>query len=435
MECMADGPPSAPALAKPRGGAFSGATLVIVATGLVGITGYVITWLVPRVIGVEAYATFAVFWSFTFLLTAALSGAQQEVTRATHALPAGTSAARRGPALFAAVAAALVFVVIVASSPLWMGATFADEGFSLVLPLAVSATAYVAVAVLVGTLYGLEFWGAIFCMIVIDGFLRLALIGIVLAFSHDPVLLGWAVAIPFPVTPIVVWIAVRSRVRGRTELDVGYRRLSWNAARTVTASAAMGLMVSGFPLLLGVTSAGEAKATFGLVVLAATLTRAPLIVVGMALQSYLIVFFRNHASSFWRSLLLLESFVLVVGAVLAALGWWLGPPVFELLFPGQAAPQSWFIAVLVASSALVGALCVTAPAVLSRARHSVFTAGWVVAALATIGFLILPIPFLERTVLALLFGPVCGLLVHTVYLIAAARRPEPETGTPKVRVD
>ena len=63
----------------------SGFILIVAATGIVGIAGYVITWLVPAVIGVAPYAVFAVFWSFIFLVAAALSGIQQEVTRATHA--------------------------------------------------------------------------------------------------------------------------------------------------------------------------------------------------------------------------------------------------------------------------------------------------------------------------------------------------------------
>jgi hypothetical protein len=146
----------------------------------------------------------------------------------------------------------------------------------------------------------------------------------------------------------------------------------------------------------------------------------------MALQSYLIVLFRNHAQTFWQTFFLLESVVVAAGIVLSVLGWWLGPSVFTVLFPGQQPPEGWLIAALVASSALVGALCVTAPAVLARAKHSIYTAGWVAAAVTTIVCLLPPLPLTSRTVLALAVGPLAGLAVHATYL-ARARRTAPRS--------
>jgi hypothetical protein len=136
----------------------------------------------------------------------------------------------------------------------------------------------------------------------------------------------------------------------------------------------------------------------------------------MALQSYFIVLFRNHAQTFWQKFFLLETVVVAAGIVLGVLGWWLGPSVFTVLFPGQQPPQGWLIAALVASSALVGALCVTAPAVLARAKHSIYTAGWMAAAVTTIVCLLVPLPLTSRTVLALAIGPLAGLAVHIMYL-------------------
>lgn len=110
------------------------------------------------------------------------------------------------------------------------------------------------------------------------------------------------------------------------------------------------------------------------------------------------------------------------GVVLAVLGLILGPPVFRLLFPGQLVPAGWFIAVLVLSSALMGSLFVSAPAVLARSQHLVYTLGWVAAALATIVILLLPFDFTARVVTALLVGPAIGLLVHGSYLLRDTHR-------------
>jgi O-antigen/teichoic acid export membrane protein len=375
----------------------------------------VVTWLVPRAIGVADYSVFAVFWSFTFLLTAALSGIQQELTRSTQ--PGERTAKNRGhgPVPFAAIASIVTFGLIVGTAPFWAKAAFPGESWALVWPLAFGATSYVAVAALSGTFYGLQFWTAIFSMTVVDALLRLAAISVVLLTGAGHLALAWAVAVPFSLTPALIWAFARKRAARRTVLDASYARLAWNSIRTTLASTAMGVMVSGFPLALGLTSQSVPRADFGLVALAATLTRAPLIVVGLALQSYLIVFYRNHASRMLRIVLMLLGLVLVAGLALAAVGWWVGPLLWHVLFPGELTPPPFFIATLVLSAALVGAMCVTAPAVLATGNHGIYSAGWIVAASVTVGCLMLPLPFVERVSLALIVSPIFGLLMHGAY--------------------
>jgi hypothetical protein len=288
----------------------------------------------------------------------------------------------------------------------------------MVWPLAIGTSTYVVVAALAGSLYGISQWRPLAAMIAIDALLRLLAVGVVLAFTHDVVALAWAAAFPFPVALLVVWPFIRHSVVGRLHMDVGYRDLSWNVLRTVLAAASTGVMVSGFPLLLGLTSGGVSKTVVGLFILTITLTRAPLIIVAMSLQSYFTVLFRDSGSAFWRRFLGVEAVIFGGGAVLAPLGWWLGPPVFAFLFPGKPTPDGPLIALIVVSSALVGAMCVTAPAVLARSQHVVYSAGWVAGALTTIATLLLPLDFTSRTVAALLAGPIVGLLVHGTYLVA-----------------
>lgn len=400
-----------------HGGGFA---RVLIATVVIGIAGYVITWLVPRVVGVAEYTTFALFWSFTFLVVAGLSGVQQEITRATHGRshPAPADAARAGR--FALMAAAAVAVLIVATAALWADLLFPGIGWAMVPPLVVGASAYTLVAVLSGTLYGVAAWNAVAWCIAIDGLTRLLFIGVALVFTHDPVVLAWAISLPFVVTFTVIWLAVRGWLTGRTRLDVAYRALTWNSIRTIVAAISMGALVSGFPLLLGLTSPGAPELELGLLILLSTLVRAPLIVIGMAMQSFLVVLFKGR-SGFWRLLITIEAVVVLAGLVIAGLGWWLGPAVFEFLFPGELVPSGELIAVLALSSALVGALCVTAPAALAKSMHGVYTAGWITAALTTVACLLVPISLEARTILALLVGPTCGLAVHVVGLVLGAK--------------
>ena len=402
--------------------AISGFGVILLATLLAGVVAYFITWLVPRVIGLGDYAAFAVFWSAIYLVVAALFGVQQEVTRSTRPLPPGSAPQVSRARNFGVVAGLVVFFGVLATAPLWVAGVFPTAGWGLVWPLAVGTASFVMVAVLGGSFYGVSAWRAVGLMIATDAVTRLVTLSIALALTHDVVVLAWAVAAPFPLTIVILWPFVRRQIVGRSQLDVGYRELTWNVARTVVAAASTGIMVSGFPLLLGLTSHDEPKAVVGLYILTITLTRAPLIVVTMSLQSFLTVRFRDNAEHFWREFLRIQAIVVGAAVVLAAGGWILGPAVFSLLFPGSLRPGGWFIAVMVLSSGLMASLCVTAPAVLARGRHVIYTAGWIVAALVTIGALLLPLDFTLRTILALLCGPVAGLLVQGGYLAASGRR-------------
>jgi hypothetical protein len=414
-----------PTVAAASPGTGNGFILIVAATGLVGIAGYLITVWVPNLIGFGPYATFAVFWAFTFLVAAALTGIQQEITRGTQVREPGDTTRAGQAGTFALLAAIVVLVAVLGSAPLWQAAVFPDHGWALVIPLAVGAAAYVPLAVLAGSLYGVGHWKALFALISIEGLLRLVLVILAAYLQPDAAVFAWAIALPFPVAVLVVWPFARARIVGKTRLDVSLPQLTWNVSRTIVAATAMGLMISGFPLVLQLTSPGQPEGLMGLVIATATLTRAPLIVVGMALQSFLIVFFRARAAHFWRTLLMLEAAVLAIGVVLAVAGYLLGPAVFAFAFPREPeVPSNWLIATFVLSSALVGALCVSAPAVLSRNAHAAFSAGWIVAAATTVVCLLLPLGFVEKTVLALLVGPIAGVLVHAIYL-ALVRKGEP----------
>jgi hypothetical protein len=414
-----------PTVAAASPGTGNGFILIVAATGLVGIAGYLITVWVPNLIGFGPYATFAVFWAFTFLVAAALTGIQQEITRGTQVRELGDTTRAGQAGTFALLAAIVVLIAVLGSAPLWQAAVFPDHGWALVIPLAVGAAAYVPLAVLAGSLYGVGHWKALFALISIEGLLRLVLVILAAYLQPDAAVFAWAIALPFPVAVLVVWPFARARIVGKTRLDVSLPQLTWNVSRTIVAATAMGLMISGFPLVLQLTSPGQPEGLMGLVIATATLTRAPLIVVGMALQSFLIVFFRARAAHFWRTLLMLEAAVLAIGVVLAVAGYLLGPAVFAFAFPREPeVPSNWLIATFVLSSALVGALCVSAPAVLSRNAHAAFSAGWIVAAATTVVCLLLPLGFVEKTVLALLVGPIAGVLVHAIYL-ALVRKGEP----------
>ena len=398
-----------PIARRPRG-----VTSILVATAVAGGSGYIAMAIVGATRPPAEYAGFGVFWAAIYLVIAMLSGVQQEVTRATIPVPQGHPPRHHLALRFGAVTAVVVALVLAATSPLWAIPVFGDGGWPLVLPIVLGAAGYVVVAVLAGTLYGLELWTAIAFMIAVDGVLRLLAILLVLAFGGDVVPLAWAVAVPFPLTPLVLWWFFRRRVAGRTMLDVGARALVWNSARTVAASIAIGVLVSGYPLLLKVARPDTQPDELGTAIFAVNLVRAPLVIVVLALQSYLIVHFRGAGARSWSSFLRIAAMLSAATIVLAAAAGLLGPLILEAWWPAYVL-DGWFLAALVVTSGLLGLLCVSGPLVLAHAQHGVYTSGWIAAALATIVCLIVvPGGLGVAVIVSLMVGPLIGVAVHVV---------------------
>ncbi|KQQ95842.1 hypothetical protein ASF62_05010 [Leifsonia sp. Leaf325] len=414
-------PDAAPGGGRLRRALLSGATPILAATVVAGASGYLVTTLVGATRPPAEYAGFAVFWSTLYLVIAALSGLQQEITRGTHPRPADAGRGPRFPlaARFAASVAAITAIVVLAATP-FLTALIPGEGVTPALAIALGTASYVVVAVLAGTLYGLSLWPAIGLMISIDGVLRLVGVVIVILAGGGISELMWAVVLPFPITPLVLWWFLRRRVRGRSQLDVGPRRLTWNIARTLAASVSTGILISGYPLLLSATSVGVPAARLGALVFGISLVRAPLVIVVLSLQSFLVVRFRDDAAHAYRLFVRLALLIAVVAAVLAVIAAFVVPAVLDALWPAYHL-DGWTVAGLVATSGVLGILCVSGPLTLARGRHGAYTAGWVVAAVTTIGLLLVPLAIEERMVLSLAVGPVIGVIVHTI----ASRHPAP----------
>jgi len=202
---------------------------------------------------------------------------------------------------------------------------------------------------------------------------------------------------------------VRS-VRGRSVLDVDSKTLAWNSARTVAAAAATAVMISGFPFLLGVTSPGQ-PVKAAAVIAVVTLTRAPLVIPALALQSFLVLHFRDLRVRVLRSLVSILAGIAAVAAGASLLAWWIGLDILHW-FGKDFAIMPWEVALIVASAGFTAALCVTGPAVLARGGHTLFTAGWASAALLVVASLLLPLDPAPKSIIALTVGPCVGLVIH-----------------------
>jgi hypothetical protein len=135
-------------------------------------------------------------------------------------------------------------------------------------------------------------------------------------------------------------------------------------------------------VLLKATSS-DLGATGGVVILAVTLTRAPLLVPLTAMQGNLIAHFVDRRTERLRALL--------------------------------------------APAAPIALLTLTGAAAVAAAQHRAYSLGWVGATVASVLLLLLPLPLETRTVVALLCGPLIGIAVH-LGALARAHRPTADRG-------
>lgn len=391
---------------------------VLAATVIAGLSGYLVMWLVARTLGAAEYSVFGVFWSGLFLVVGVLFGVQQEMTRATadalhRRLPTVT---KSSVFVFAGALAIGVGVVVSVSGVWWAPRALGIENAGLSAQIAWGAAANALVATVSGLLAGAQLWRHLGSVIAVDGLLRVLLVFLALSFTTDPSVLAWAVILPFPLSVgVILIVAPRTVIRlGRSELS--YRQLAVNSGHTVLAASATALVINGFPLVLAFFAQPDDAALLGALILAITITRAPILVPLMALQSYLVTRFTGATVTPWRLIYRAFSVIGIVVLVLALATYLWGTASFEVLIGSEFALSTSVLVPLVVSSGFIGGLCVTGPALLARGAHRSYAMGWVVASLISIGMLYLPVGLETKAVLALSIGPAAGLCGHMLML-------------------
>jgi len=397
---------------------LGGLALIGVATLLAGACGYVVTWLVPRTVGFGDYSFFAVFWSLLFFIIAALSGIQQEVTRASRISPATRPQSR--PFRAAALVAGALAILLAATSPAWSTPVFGEHP-ELAWPVVVGASGYIFVAVSYGFLYGVKAWRLLASLMITEAVVRLIAVAVVLQIGGGILGAAWASAAVIPLTVAVHALWIR-RALPHPVLDVGLRQIVLNVSRTIVAAASLGVMVSGLPFVMNLSSASY-SAVFGALVVVVTFTRAPIVIVAMALQSYFIVIFRESVAPI-KAWLRLLALIVGGGAVLTLLATLFGPALFSLLFDQAVELPRQVYTSMVLSSALIGALTVTGTLLLSRRDHRGYSISWAVAAIATVAVFLIPMGIIESTIIATTVPPALGICVQGTALWTGRFRKE-----------
>lgn len=393
-----------------------------VATVLSALFGYAVLYLAARDLEPAGFSVFAVFWGAFGLFAGAANGLLQESTREVRQARrlVRVEEPRSSPIRTAAGVSVLSAAAIAGTSPLWSGHVFVDSRLLSVVLLAGGVAGFCLHATLLGMLAGVDRWSQYGWLIVGDAGMRVTVA--VTAFVVGWGLVGylWATVAGAFAWLLVLLASPSSRAAARLLTPGTTATFLRGASHSIAAAGASAILIMGFPVLLKATSS-DLGAAGGVVILAVTLTRAPLLVPLNAMQGNLIAYFVDQRTKRLRALLTPVAVLTVLGAaaVLTAgvLGPWLLRTAFGQDYEAGGALLAWFTTAAVA----IALLTLTGAATVAAALHRAYAVGWVGATLASTLLLLLPLELESRTVVALLCGPLVGIVVH---LVALARMPE-----------
>ena len=397
-----------------------------IATAVSALCGYVVLYLAARDLEPAGFSVFAVFWGAFGLLAGAANGLLQESTREVReTLQAGVDPGLvdpevpEGPRIHPLRVALLVGLgsaaAVAITAPVWSSHVFVESRWLSVALLAVGIAGFCVHATLLGVLAGVNRWSQYGTLIVGDAIGRVAV-------AIATFLIGWQLVgyLWATVAGSMAWLllllaspAVRAAARIPTPGTV------WTflrgATHSIAAAGASAILVMGFPVLLKATSS-DLGAAGGVVILAVTLTRAPLLVPLTAMQGNLIAHFVDQRDSRLRALLTPALVVCGLGALAVLVAGLAGPWLLQTAFGSQYQAAGGLLAWFTAAAIAIALLTLTGAATVAAALHRAYAVGWVGATLASTLLLLLPLDLETRTVVALMCGPLVGIVVHLVAL-------------------
>ncbi|MFV8161983.1 hypothetical protein ACNQVK_07725 [Mycobacterium sp. 134] len=383
------------------------------ATAISALCGYAVLYLAARDLEPAGFSVFSVFWGAFGLVTGAANGLLQEATREVRSsrhrdLSGGPTTHPMRIAGLVGIAAA---VVIAVSSPLWSPHVFVESRALSVVLLSVGLAGFCLHATLLGMLAGVNRWTEYGSLMVTDAGIRVAV-------AAATFVLGWGLAgfLWATVAGAVAWLimliaAPAARLAAGLLTAGSPATFLRGAAHSIAAAGASAILVMGFPVLLKATS-GDLGAAGGVVILAVTLTRAPLLVPLTAMQGNLIAHFVDQRDKRLRALLAPAAAVAALGAVGVAAAGLLGPWLLRVGFGDEYRAGGALLAWLTAAAVAIAMLTLTGAATVAAALHRAYALGWIIATVAAVALLLLPLGLEERTIIALLCGPLVGIAVH-----------------------
>ena len=407
----------------------------------------VVTMIAQRALTGSELTEFLLFWSALFTVTGIITGLQPEITRAVgtartyaaadgvaSAHPASDGAPAPQGARVVTVAAALgavAGVLVLVSSPLWAGQQIPHSAAVGVTVMAVGVFLYALQATISGVAAGEDRWYLFATVGGLESAGRLLLMLAVALLIPSLAGLEVATVIPMGLWLILALVTFSGRRLWVARADVPAGRLTVNILWSFLSSAAAAMLMMGFPNVLKASGAAESEpVVLGTLILAISITRSPIMIPLQAFQGVAVSAFLKQRHRPVAAFIKPAAAVVAVGAVGALAAYLVGPLLFRLIYPPAAGTESAYeaaasglsLGALVFASALLALMTLSGNMALAVNQHRIYLAGWVVAAVVTLGLaFLLPAPLVPRAVVALAVGPVCGFVVHMVGVSMASR--------------
>ncbi|QUR69200.1 hypothetical protein [Mycobacterium spongiae] len=402
------------------------------ATVLTAICGYAVIYLAARDLAPSGFSIFGVFWGAFGLVTGAANGLLQETTREVRAAPyvdalSPPARSRTRPLRVAGLIGLAAAIGIAGSAPLWSGRVFVEARWLSVGLLSSGLAGFCLHATLLGMLAGTNRWAHYGALMVTDAVIRVSVAVATVAISWGLVGFLWATVAGAVAWLIMLVVSPTTRTAARLMTPGSTATFLRGAGHSITAAGASAILVMGFPVLLKLTS-DELGARGGVIILAVTLTRAPLLVPLTAMQGNLIAHFVDERADRIRALSAPATLIGGIGAGGVFAAAMVGPWVLRVAFGEQYQTSGALLGWLTAAAVSIAMLTLTGAAAVAAALHRAYSLGWVGATVASGLLLLLPLHLETRTIVALLCGPLVGIGVHLLALGRSERsRPSQHT--------
>lgn len=409
------------------------------------MAGLAVQLLAANTLDPAANARFLIFWSLLFGVFGVLAGVQNETTRAVR------SAETRAAALSTPTGhprvlpvglgiGAVIALLLAVTSPWWSAAVLTrDHGADLASPASsapgaslgtVAAVTAVCLGTLAfaghvtaaGALAGRGRWGDYSLLVGSESTVRF-LLTVAVAVA-GATLVGYEVAAAASAATWLLLSLLRPHLRAtwqaRADRPAGaYLRA---LAQAMGAAAATAGLVTGYAVMIDVTTPAEVVEASAPFLLALSLTRATLLMPVNAFQGMAIAHVVANPHRARPILVRVGALLGALGVVGALIAWAIGPWILDLLRPGYRV-EGIVLAGLLLGGASLALLVLVSSVCLAMDHHSSYVVGWVAAFLAAFALLWLPAPLETRAIASLTLGPLVGTAIHATTLLRATRRP------------
>lgn len=312
--------------------------------------------------------------------------------------------------------------VVGATSVLWSVPALGAGSWPVVVAICVAAPAFAGQSAMVGALTSHRSWRVYSALVSSEATVRLLVVVLVVlvgATTH-----GLEIACSAAAAVWIVFVVVSSTARraARATGDGDNRQFLNGAGHAMVAAASSAVLVVGFPVLLRLTTSSHEWTTTAPLLLAISLTRAPLIMPLNAYQGVAITHFLSEQHRGIAVLLRPAAAVAGVGALGAAGAYLVGPFIMVTFFGPAYHVSGLLLAGLTLAAACLALLTLTGSAVLASGRHRVYALGWFLASVASVALLMIDLPLGSRVVLSLCVGPLLGIGIHLSALRRGPRR-------------